>query len=419
MIRHIGWVILVGLVGVGTTTPITGESVDESSLFQGESSIVSIQSSETIEPFDHESTTFSGSILSRNTTYWTRQSAMSDGAIAGYTQANFFLDSRLQRGAKLFIDLEISQLASGSPTQTMLATVRELFVDINYNRAIYLRTGKQVIQWGRCYFWNPTDLISIDHRDFFQLNRYRDGIYGTRLLLPGTNNQNTTLFVNQENVTKINQLSLAAKHEFMVGNSEIGLSGWVKPNSVSTIGIDFSTRWLGLDIVGESAFSDGENGAHITWDGITARSETIRNQWVNRSAITITKTWDWDLSERIGLSAELYYNSTGYTQSPFTNPSVIPIIFSNGLYAPNRMAQWYGATFLTIHEFPFNDSSAGINTIANLTDNSRISSLAVSFSPIVHTLLSTTAYLYWGDPNGEYTYAGNSVGWELSATISF
>ena len=30
---------------------------------------------------------------------------------------------------------------------------------------IYFRTGKQVLKWGRSYFWNPTDLINVE-KDF-------------------------------------------------------------------------------------------------------------------------------------------------------------------------------------------------------------------------------------------------------------
>jgi hypothetical protein len=29
-------------------------------------------------------------------------------------------------------------------------------------KIVYFRAGKQVAQWGRCYLWNPTDLINVE-----------------------------------------------------------------------------------------------------------------------------------------------------------------------------------------------------------------------------------------------------------------
>ena len=44
--------------------------------------------------------------------------------------------------------------------------IKEVFVDFNLANTVYFRAGKQVLKWGTGYFWNPTDLINIEHRSF-------------------------------------------------------------------------------------------------------------------------------------------------------------------------------------------------------------------------------------------------------------
>lgn len=402
------------------STPLVAQPIDETQLFQSTESVQKVESSDLSDAaIEKESTQFSGQLFNRTLYSVARSGHWDSNSLVSYSQANIFMDTRLQKGAKVFLNVELSQLASPNASVGSLATIREIFLDFNLNRQIYVRTGKQVLQWGRSYFWNPTDLVNTEHRDFFQLDRYRDGSYGTRIHVPFGAAQNVYVFLNQENATNIDKIAVAAKYEFLLGNSEIGLSTWQKRNAVSLYGIDFSTRFWNLDVKGESAFSYGENTARVRFNGTTTSLYTVRDEWTNKTSLTIQKNWDWDLPERISLTGEFFFNSHGYTQSTFSNSQIKTALLSNSLYVPNMNNQWYGSLFSTIAQFPIHDMSLGFNILSNLSDASNITGCSLTYTPLSHLTFSGTLYAYWGDPNGEYTYTGNSLSTEVSGTVEF
>jgi hypothetical protein len=67
------------------------------------------------------------------------------------------LDSRLQNDTKVFGNLEVNYFPGFDTSNVMyrvsrvdnsyLLYLRELFMDFNFNRSIYFRIGKQVLQW--------------------------------------------------------------------------------------------------------------------------------------------------------------------------------------------------------------------------------------------------------------------------------
>ena len=59
--------------------------------------------------------------------------------------------------------------------------LREIFFDFNLSRKVYFRVGRQYLRWGRNYFWNPTDLINVDKKDFLDPNKNLQGTKGIRI----------------------------------------------------------------------------------------------------------------------------------------------------------------------------------------------------------------------------------------------
>ena len=414
------FIVILLLVFKPFAASLLAQPIDESQLFQSTESVQKVESSDLSDAaIEKESTHFTGQLYSRTLYSMARSGQWGSNRLLSYSQANLCMDTRLQKGAKVFLNLELYQLASANETSGTTATIREIFLDFNFNRQVYIRTGKQVLRWGRSYFWNPTDLISTEHRDFFQLDRFRDGSYGTRFHVPFGAAQNIYVFLNQQNAANIDQIAVTAKYEFLVGNSEIGLSTWQKRNSVSLYGIDLSSRLGDIDVKAESAFSYGENSPRVALIHSTPTLYTVRGEWTNKSTITLQKNWDWDIPERISLTGEFFYNSHGYDQSTFGNPLIKAALFKNNLYVPNMNNRWYGAIFSTVAQFPIHDMTLGFNTISNLSDASNITGCSLTYSPLAHLTFSSKIYSYWGDPNGEYTYAGNSLSAEVSGTVEF
>jgi hypothetical protein len=129
--------------------------------------------------------------------------------------------------------------------KNMLSTelnFKEVFLDFNIAQRVYFRLGKQVLQWGRNYFWNPTDLLNVEQKDFFNMSDYRDGAMGIKMHIPFGTAVNIYGFLDIGDEAKPEDFGIAGKVEFVLGRSEFGLSAWAKQGYVPVYGFDFSSR---------------------------------------------------------------------------------------------------------------------------------------------------------------------------------
>ena len=96
---------------------------------------------------------------------------------AAIMEGDFLLDARWREGIKAFADLwagytERSKSAeeranpNESEDDNFETVLKEFFGDVNIKHRAYFRFGKQNLKWGQGYFWNPTDLINEDRKDF-------------------------------------------------------------------------------------------------------------------------------------------------------------------------------------------------------------------------------------------------------------
>jgi hypothetical protein len=101
-------------------------------------------------------------------------------------------------------------------------------MDFNLKNKIYFRTGKQVLQWGRCYLWNPTDFVNIDKQTFLTRIGYREGTNGIKLHIPFGTKYNFYNFLNFTDAQEFGDQSLASKFEFLIENTEMAFSVFTK-----------------------------------------------------------------------------------------------------------------------------------------------------------------------------------------------
>ncbi len=404
------------------------ESADESVLFSDNQSIVSSSTITTTTLstfFEKESTTFSGSFLSQASYYLNRKwlegtASFSNNRLIPYTQANLFLDVRLTKGYKTFLNLNIANLAqSATATNNALAiSLKEVFMDMNINKSIYFRTGKQVLQWGRTYLWNPTDLINVEKRSFSLLNQmqYREGAYGAKMHIPFTTAANFYSFADFTNVTNIDEVGIAAKYEIVLSGSEIAFSAWSKKGYMPVYGFDFSTRSGDIDIKGELSLSYGDNLAKVREQNGTTNVYQITNTWVPKISLGFSKYFEWVFKDRISIITEFFYNDSGYSENIFQNPSLKAALLANNLYIMNYYGKYYGAILTSISKFPINDMTFNTNIMSNLADGSGIISTGLMFTPINNFTLGLTLSGFFGPAQAEYTY--NGYGYSLDAYTS-
>ncbi len=378
------------------------------------------------EEIDKQRTGLSGVIEAQSGYTVTRAFAagtrdLADNPLSGSVAGDFLIDVRLKPGYRAFFDLNIGYLTTGTlvthnfsvlPTgvplivteqENTLIGLKEAFVDFNIANAVYFRAGKQVLQWGTGYFWNPTDLINIEHKAFANLDAFRQGVFGLRSDVVFARELRLYTFLNADGIENATEAAFAARAEALAGSVELGASGWFKGGKIPVFGADISAPlpWS-LNLTGEASFASGDNQAKMHADGSVYQ---VSRDLVVKSSVGLSRTFDaWNVVDRIGVTTELFYNGSGYEDNMFQELSGIDRArFFGGTYHLGYYGKYYAAAFVTVNKFLVSDMTLGLSGIANFSDMSGIALVSLSISPVDNFTLSLQVSSYLGPDNSEYT----------------
>lgn len=432
------------------------EALDENALFADSSSVVestTVVNTQAAKQDAQEKNTigFSGEIfayanpsLSRD---WFDEPSVHDIGLSSRVVGNGLLDVRLVGGAKAFIDMEAAYVPTGSVTplstenvvrQGSGATfaVREMFVDANYRKEVYLRAGKQVLQWGPCNFWNPTDLVNIERKSFLQKEGHREGTYGLKVHVPYGTRFNLYSFLDVNDVTAASDLALSVKAEILWGRTEFALSGWKGGGFDPAFGFDMTTQLFNVQIAGEAGLRNGSRKltlekADTVWD-----TAMVGDKWYPRAAISLTKFFPLaGVKDRLIISGEFYYNHIGYDENVFADSvlgrdlahlmagrfssidsadwSTMPWLANpdivSDLYEMHSYSKCYAALFASIGRFILDDMTFSCNAIGNLNQGSFVLSTGVTYRSLHNYVFGLMLNAFVGRENTEYTFYDNRL----------
>jgi len=415
-----------------------GDAVDENELFGDPGAGIETQQQATTTGYEAQKTTrLSGEITSA--VIHSEVNASTSSQLAAYVLGNLFLDVRLKNDIKAMVNLEASYVGS---SKTTLVNIREFFFDFNIKRKAYFRTGKQVLQWGRCYFWNPTDLLNVEKKSFVQKIGYREGAYGIKAHIPFGTRYNIYGFIDTGNAEESRDAALAGKFEFLAGNTEMAFAGWGKRGFPAALGYDVSTRVLGIDTLAEVSASPGDINPKMREEG-GALYLHRSGEWTSKAAVSLSRFFDMgDINDRFSIVSEFFYNQAGYDGDPFNDPTTYtfaqPAIITaaggtllvnngtkkdfllyNNLYEPHYFSKYYSALFASVRRFIITDMTLNVNYIRNLSDGSGIISAGVQYKDINDFSYSFLLNSYVGNPAREYTFSNTTLTAQLTAGISF
>jgi hypothetical protein len=403
--------------------------LNEEMLFENEVIISAPQKNEEalLSYADKKSINFTGqldfkSYYSVNRDWLQGQGKWADNSLALYSEADLFLDVRLKKGIKAFMDLNIlnfsQRIVSSNPLTTMV-DFKEFFIDFNIDKKVYVRAGKQFIKWGRTYLWNPVDFINVEKRDFLDLAAIRTGTYGIRVYFPFSYDKNLYFFLNTSEAENLDDFALLTKYEFLLNNTEIGLSMWLKRHYLALYGIDLSTKLWGLDINSEIALSYGANSARMLVENGQLLTEQKANEWLAKMTLNVGKTFNWERADRIWLNYEIFYNGDGYDNNMLANAQQKAYLLANNLYTMNYLATWYHAMFITIKEFPTHSSTFSGNIMQNLVDQSMILFAGLNYQVTEGFSLGANVAFYLGENESEYLLNNNALQFQFLSTLTF
>ena len=431
------------------------DEINENALFQNTQTVVPVTevtgktttfSNETTEPV---TTNFTGDIYLKlsylASQRWLERGNTKQNRLMENIESNFYLDIKLRKNFKSFIsfsgiyypqgvteieeftELNKTSLSTTPQTKTFLKTsylklfFRELFVDYNIKRKFFIRIGKQVANIGTCFFWNPTDLIDIEQKNFYDISHPREGINAIKMTWNLFNWYNLYGFITMGGETDPQNFGYLLRNEFLTGNTEWGLIVWSKRKLPVVFGGDISTRILGIDIYGEATASKGDYMQHLKFtslgfnitlpNGIEGEAfkpviTREREKWIYRASVDFSRSFDLELPDRIITTLEFFYNGGGYSKNIFFNPLLARYFIYSGLYKPNYYGKLYTAFFGTINPLIGDNTILSLNTLSNLTDKTSVVNLIFTYKPVYNMNLNFYLTAFTGPSDGEYTWQG-------------
>ncbi len=367
------------------------------------------------EELDKERLGLSGNLEASATYVLTREflrgeTGQEDNELALMVQGDFLVDARLKRGYRAFLDLALGTVV-GQPTPLLL--LKEVFVDFNAANVVYFRAGKQVLQWGVGYLWNPTDLVNVQRKSFTDLTALREGAFGLRTDVVFSKAFHLYTFIDLNQVQDISQVSLAARAEFLLGSVEFAFSGWGKYAEVPVFGFDLSAPlFWSLSLHGEGTLSWGYPVNKMDTAG---NPVTVRDQLVPRIAAGLSRNFDsGGITDRIVVNTEFYYNGLGYTENMFEllagNAANLtkflagdPLTNTPAYYHSGDYGRWYGALFVTINRLFKTNMTLTLSGLGNLSDLSFITLGELDYTPVNNFTLILTISSFLGPDLREYT----------------
>ncbi len=451
-----------GSEGAGSSAAGTGQAAGSSSSssedeFFGSAEVEAKQgAAETknaAEAIEKERLGFSGQLQAQSAYTMTRDfvsgaAGQGSNTLGNMIMADFLVDARLPKSFRMFMDANIDYLPTGTqvpvtfteiyPTpgtmtvlqnQTTILDIKEVFVDFNIANTVYFRAGKQVLQWGTGYFWNPTDLINVSHKSFTNLNALLDGTFGLRTDVTFSSLFHLYTFINMNGVQNLSDIAYAARAEVLLGNVEVGVAGWYQYNEAPVFGLDLSMPiFWELNLTGEASFSSADPVEK--YDPATLQPYKVTDQLVSKVDIGLSRTFDvLDVQDRVTVMAEFFWNSDGYNQNMFQMLTSVPLqTFGSAYYHAGYYGQYYGALFVTINSFGLSNMALSLNGLANFSDMSAIALVGLSYAPISNFTLSLQVGSYLGADGTEYavtynyltnTLTNNAFLVILGATVNF
>jgi hypothetical protein len=452
--------IIAGLIiAVSTVCTIADDIIDEDALFADTNLNVDsagLVDNKVIIGDDQKTTVgFSGTVNSVAEASFSRTffDSLKRKAIqpSAYIVNNLMLDVRMAKDVKAFSNLEMMFRADSSLFDIYL---QELFLDFNVKRKVYFRTGKQVLQWGRCYFWNPTDLINIEKKTVEPQIGYREGAYGVKMHIPFGTKYNIYGFGDMKQFTSVDSLAGAIKGEVLIGTTEIGAALWGKHNRKPVFGIDFSTRLLDLDITGEMSLESGDNVSYIKGlhknepmlefmkraaqsDEEIDLNAKVDKKVVPKMCLGISRSFDLlEVKDRITVTTEFFLNEAG-VEGDFYDEHDVKELFDalakdtsgrlggqlNSLRTrfskPNEFSRYYLSLFTTINKFIIPEMSFQFNSIINFEQSAALLIGSLQYTTLHNLFAGLTFSGAIGGPETEYTMYGNALTCRLNIGINF
>ena len=306
--------------------------------------------------------------------------------------------------------------------------LREMFADIDILDTVFLRAGKQTINWGVGPFFSPANLVNLERIDPENPEEELAGPVALKGQLP-IDTSNLTGYLLLNDIGGDENIGVAARYEFLVGNSELTVGGIY----------DFGSPWA-LMATATGSIEDVTVFAEAVLQGNSDKVFVVEDPR-SRAGFRITTSDSPFISGTIGgrfsytteddlysvsAAAQYLFNGLGYADPSLFTDDPAALAFAQQQIALGNMSpsdllergQHNAAVRVSSNDIANTDLTPSVLWLSNLSDGSGLVSAGVRYDGIDFVTLSLD-YRYLYGPNGaEYRVAGANHTLSLSVTVS-
>lgn len=337
-----------------------------------------------------------------NELLYSRLSASSSvGRSAYFSNPNslwLYLDARLKDDVRGFVKLR--EIYDPTPATGKSTTdLEELKLQFTLKKRVFFTVGKQKIKWGSGKFWNPTDFLNEQTRNFFYSQDLRSGVTLIKAHMP-VGASNFYLIEKLDDAHQPAGLGHAMRAEVPIEASEIAASALLRNGRDPQFGLDVSTALWELDGYAEFAYSGGNRKTFYSRTGSATAPDRDQTAWtvgLNYEAIYQDK-------DSMVFALEYFNQALGYT-----DPAVYPTILAAGAYSPFYLSRHYGMFMVQLPKpGTWNDVTFTLFNLVNLTDRSAMSRVESLIDLYEDLQLNLAVGVHYGEGNGEFKQGGQS-----------
>jgi len=203
------------------------------------------------------------------------------GGLQSSLSTKLFFDARPDSSIRVFGKFDVTPEIGSSEVisdGSSPFSVQELFSDFTIADSLFLRVGKQKLNWGTGYFFSPANLLNVTAIDPLNPELELIGPVSIKANLPVGPAKMDNLYayaIFPGSFIELDNLKYAAKYEKVIGISEIGFGGTYTYGEYPTLMTTISTSIGDVSLFAEgvaaiddadSADFSGTAGGRYTWN---------------------------------------------------------------------------------------------------------------------------------------------------------
>lgn len=338
-------------------------------------------------------------------------------------KTRLFIDARPERDFRVFADGDLGYSTEGGAAFAL----DELFADAELG-GVFVRAGKQTINWGVGTFYSPANLINLERINPENPDEEPSGPAALRAQLP-LGNDNLTGYLLTDDFGDDLNVSAAAQYQTLVSGFEVTTGGVARDNGAWAVMGTATGGVAGVTVFAEAVLEGNTDKVFVFEDadaplGLgTAQSEDL----FFSGTLGGRYTYETD-DELFSLTttAQYFFNGLGYEDPSVIadNPGAVAGLTESGALSPDDLAErgqhYLGVSAVApaVYDLDFTPSALWL---ANLSDGSGLVNLEVNYT-LNDFLTPRLAYGFrYGEAGSEYNPPGErhslTVGLEVSGAF--